>query len=73
MGPFTRVLLKFELEGSPFHKLVSASLWLLGSDFEYDYNQLCLLKSKLHTSNNCVSRRSIQVLFSLFSIVFYPT
>ena len=34
--------------------------------------QSTLPKSFLHKSNNCLSRRSIQVLFSLYSIVFNP-
>ena len=35
--------------------------------------QLTLPKSNLHKSNNRLSRSPLQVLFSLFSIVFHPT
>ena len=34
--------------------------------------QLTLPKSNLHKLNNCLSQRSIQVLFSLFCIGFDP-
>ena len=34
--------------------------------------QSTLPKSNSHKSNNCLSRRSIQVLFSLYSIVLTP-
>ena len=37
------------------------------------YSQPCLLKSNSHKSNNRLSRRSFQVLFSLYSIVFNPS
>ena len=35
--------------------------------------QSTLPKSNSHKSNNCLSRRSIQILFSLYSIVFNPS
>ena len=38
-----------------------------------NYIQSTLPKSNSHKSNNCLSRRSMQVLFSLYSIVFNPS
>ena len=65
----------FILLGFPYEHVQCIVVYNLQSSFNFKYEHLqsTLPKSNLHKSNNRPSRRSIQVLFSLYSIVFNPT
>ena len=57
----------------PMSSILCDDLWKTFLLLLTDGVQSTLPKSKSHKSNKRLSRRSLQVLFSLFSIVFYIT